>query len=140
MRVTLGRSLARGFAFGLALSVLTAWPIAAVVTTLVDSREWTDAEFLALRLAHQLVMWSVGGVPAGWLLRRGTLERSGAMVMAASPLLFDATTALAFGLWPLVIGTWAERAVAAVVATALWVLFSRAPRRTDRDALLSRSS
>ncbi len=126
--MTLSRSLGRGFALGFALSVATAWPVAAAVTALVESREWTDTEFMGLRLAHQLFLWALGGTPAWWLLRQGGLERSGAMVMAACPLLLDATTAVAFGLWPLVLGTWMERATAAVSATLLWVGFNRLGR------------
>lgn len=132
-----GSSVSQGLFFGVALSGFTAWPIAASVNTVILSFDVSPDQLIAIRLAQQALMWALGGVPAGILLRRGVLERIGAMAMAACPLLVDAIIALAFGFWPVVFGTGVERGLAAVVAISLWFLFgrleARAPELLDEE-------
>ncbi|MEO0811659.1 MAG: hypothetical protein AAFY60_02265 [Myxococcota bacterium] len=121
-------SVGRGVAYGTLLALAAAWPMALAITSIVDE-QWSTSVFFALRHVHQALLWCLGGIPAAWLLKRAHLTRGGAMAMACAPILLDSITQIAFGFWPLALGSWSERALAAISATALWIAYTRLAQR-----------
>ncbi|MEM6533001.1 MAG: hypothetical protein AAF654_10270 [Myxococcota bacterium] len=118
------RSISTGLLSGFAMAVVTVWPVSKLVTALVSPG---DGAVIA-RLVHQGLLWTIGWAGAFALLRLERTDRIGAFIAALGPPMFDAVLSLAFGMLPVVMGTWADRALAAVAATAIWLSFSSRPR------------
>ncbi|MEO1172928.1 MAG: hypothetical protein AAFX94_12895 [Myxococcota bacterium] len=118
------RSTVTGLAYGLAVAVLSAWPISKLVTLLITS----GVDPVPARLIQQALLWTLGWTGGYLLLRLHRVERTGAFVAATTPALFDLMIALAFGMLPVVMGSWLDRGLAAIAATVIWLSFSSAKR------------